>query len=385
MIAHIYLAAVEDSADALAADVIRELRVSDPDITLSGVGGDQMRKAGVFSGIDTSGLAILGLFDALAAYSRVKRIVGEIADDIEKRRPDAVVLIDSWGVMWRLAREVKRRKIPATCIKLIGPQVWATRPGRAKVLARWCDHLLCIHEFERPYYEGTGLQTTTIGNPAIGRLTSGDASRFRQRHNIQPDAPVVGLLPGSRQAELKRVAPALLAAASQINARHPEAHLVCLPAPSVREQLTEMARSWPFPHILADVSEDRSDVMAAMDVALACSGTITTELAEQGAAVITGYKLGWLSWAIARSFLLQTKFISLINVAAGKEIIPEFVQTRLRPQAIAHAATTLLEDPSTRSRQVAAQHEVIAQLSGAPDTTAAQRAAAKILELASSN
>ncbi len=381
MSARVYLAAVEDSADALGADVARELQRQDPEVLLSGVGGKQMRDQGISSFIDTSGLAILGLFDALAAYSRVKRIVSQIADEIEAVDPDVVVLIDSWGVMWRVAREIKRRNLAAICVKLIGPQVWATRPGRAKVLARWCDHLLCIHEFERPFYKNTGLPVTAVGNPAIGRLPIGDGMRFRQEHNIGQGHPIIGLLPGSRRTELKRVAPALTNAAAELHKRFPNAKIVCLPAPSVRPQIEDLSARWPFPHILLPEGADRSDAMAAMDIALACSGTVTTELAEQGVAVITGYKLGWLSWAIARAFLLRTRFISLVNVAADREIMPEFVQTKLMSPALTRAAARLLSNRKAHTDQVSDQYEIVSKLAGEPGGSSAQRAAAKILEL----
>lgn len=379
---HIYLAAIEDSADALGADVIRALRRLDPEIEISGVGGSQMRAAGVSSEIDTSGLAVLGLFDGVAAYGRVKRVVASIADDIEARNPDAAVLIDSWGAMWRLGRELKLRGHRAARIKLIGPQVWATRPGRARVLARWFDHLLCIHEFEQPFYEGLSLPTTVIGNPAIGRMPRGDGDRFRTELGLGPSAPIIGLLLGSRMSELNKVSPTLIAAAQRLKSEFPDATVVCLPAPSVRQRVLELSAQWPFDHIVTSETQNRSDAMAAMDIALACSGTVTTELAEQGAAVITGYKLGWTSWAIARAFLLRTKFISLINVAANREIIPEFVQTRLTADLLAEAGRRLLASPEARQQQVQAQTEAIRRLAGPSGTTSAEIAAAKIIDLA---
>lgn len=382
---HVYLAAIEDSADALGADVIRVLRALDTEIEISGVGGSQMRAAGVSSGVNTSGLAVLGLFDGLAAYSRVKQAVTSIADDIEARDPDAAILIDSWGVMWRLGRELKGRGLHASRIKLIGPQVWATRPGRARVLAEWFDHLLCIHDFEQPFYEGLSLPTTVIGNPAVGRMEKGDGARFRQALAISTDAPMIGLLPGSRMSELLKVAPALVGAAAKLKNQFPDAVVVCLPAPSVRERVMQLSAHWPFEHMIAPEEQDRSDVMAAMDVALACSGTVTTELAEQGAAVVTGYKLGWTSWVIARAFLLRTKFISLINVAAGQEIIPEFVQTRLTADRVAQAARRLLASPDARKAQIDAQNEAIGRLAGPSGTSSARIAAEKIIELVDAN
>ncbi len=375
----IHLVAVEDSADALGADVARSLKQLDASIALTGVGGARMKSLGVQSDVDVGGLAILGLFDGLRALGRVQKAVVELADDVQKHRPDSVVLIDSWGLMWRLARELKQRGFPGRIIKLVGPQVWATRPGRAKILANWCDHLLCLHDFEQPFYAGTGLPTTVIGNPAIGRQSLGDRQHYRARQEIPETTPVVGLLLGSRTSELKRVGPALIDAARLVCAQHPTAHVLCLPAPSVRDQVEEAASRWDFNHIIAQPDDDPADVMAAMDLALSCSGTVTTELAEQGVPVITGYKLGWLSWALARLFLLRTKYISLINVAANREVIPEFVQTRLTPGNLATAAHHLLTDANARNTQRAQQFDAIAKLRGAGDESTATRAATAIL------
>ncbi|MFZ4686002.1 MAG: lipid-A-disaccharide synthase, partial [Hyphomonadaceae bacterium] len=145
---HVYLVAAEDSGDAIGADVIDAMRAKDPAVRISGIGGERMRAKGVSADIDMSGLAVLGLIEGLKAYGRVKQAVEDTADAIAKVDPDSVVLIDSWGFMWRVARALKMRGVRAKRIKLIGPQVWATRPGRARVLAQWVDHLLCIHQFE---------------------------------------------------------------------------------------------------------------------------------------------------------------------------------------------------------------------------------------------
>ncbi len=375
----IHLVAVEDSADALGADVARSLKQLDASIALTGVGGARMKALGIQSDVDVGGLAILGLVDGLRALGRVQKAVVELADDVQKQKPDSVVLIDSWGLMWRLARELKQRGFPGRIIKLVGPQVWATRPGRAKTLAKWCDHLLCLHDFEQPFYADTGLPTTVIGNPAIGRQSLGDRERYRAAHGIKEATTVVGLLLGSRTSELKRVGPALIGAARIVCARHPSANVLCLPAPSVRHHVEEAASRWDFNHIIAQPDDDPADVMAAMDLALSCSGTVTTELAEQGVPVITGYKLGWLSWALARLFLLRTRYISLINVAANREVIPEFVQTRLTPGNLATAAHHLLTDANARNTQRAQQFEAIAKLRGAGEESTATRAAIAIL------
>jgi lipid-A-disaccharide synthase len=377
---HVYIVAAEDSGDAIGADVIDAMRARDPAVRISGIGGERMRAKGVSSDVDMSGLAVLGLIEGLRAYGRVKQAVEDTADDITKADPDSVVLIDSWGFMWRLARALKLRGVAAKRIKLIGPQVWATRPGRARVLAQWVDHLLCIHPFEQPFYVQWGLPTTVIGNPALHRLAKGNSAGFRQRHGIALDAPVIGLLPGSRNAEMRRVAPTLFEAVKQARAATPGAHVVCMAAPSVALEVERQAKEQAYPIVLVRDEHEKADAYSAMTVAIACSGTVTTELAAQGAAVVTGYRLGWITWALLRGFLFRSRYSALVNVAADAEVIPEFIQTRFRADLIAAAAIARLSKPEVLRAQQEAQVKAIAVMKGT-GRPASEIAAETILRL----
>jgi len=379
-VSHIFLVAAEDSGDALGADVIDELRRKDPTVRISGIGGERMRERGAFSDVDMSGLAVIGLIEGLKAYDRVKKAVEDAAEVIAKADPDSVVLIDSWGFMWRLARALKLRGVKAKRIKLVGPQVWATRPGRARVLAQWVDHLLCIHPFEQPFYVKWGLPTTVIGNPALHRLPKGDPEAFRKRHGVSADADLVGLLPGSRRAELRRVAPTLFDAVKQLIAKQPNRQVVCMVAPSVANDVERIAREHLGKLILVRDEAEKADAFAAMKVAVACSGTVTTELAAQGAAVVTGYKLGWITWAILRGLLFKSRFSSLVNVAVEREVIPEFIQTRFKSDLIRDAAERRLSDPSVLEAQLSGQREALKMMAGT-GRPAAEIAAETILGL----
>jgi len=363
-VSHVYLVAAEDSGDAIGADVIDAMRAAYPAVRISGIGGERMRARGVHDDIDMSGLAVLGLIEGLMAYGRVKKAVKDTADAIARANPDSVVLIDSWGFMWRLARALKLRGVRAKRVKLIGPQVWATRPGRARVLAQWVDHLLCIHPFEQPFYVQWGLPTTVIGNPALHRLAKGDGDGFRRRHGIPDDAPVIGLLPGSRNSEMRRVAPTLFEAVKLAREAMPAAHVVCMVAPSVAAEVEREAREQAYPIVLVRDGNEKADAYAAMTVAVACSGTVTTELAAQGAAVVTGYRLGWITWVLLRAFLFKSKYSALVNVAANAGVIPEFIQTRFRSDLIAAAAIARLSKPDVLRAQQDAQAKAIAVMKG---------------------
>jgi lipid-A-disaccharide synthase len=306
--------------------------------------------------------------------------VEETAAHVAAQRPDAVVLIDAWGFMWRLADRLRSAAPDALRIKLIGPQVWATRPGRAGVLAQVCDHLLCIHDFEAPHYQRHGLPVTVVGNPALARMRRGDGAGFRAQHAIGPERRIVGLLPGSRRAEIRRVAPVLAAACERLCQAESSRLVVCVAAQAVADAVRAEAAGWRFPHLIVPADDAKPDAFAAMDVALCCSGTVTTEVALQGAPVIVGYKLGWITWAIARLWLMRARFISLLNTAAGREIAPEFVQTRLTAARVADAAERLLADDGARRRQVEAQNETLGRMAGS-GRPAADIAAETVLQL----
>jgi lipid-A-disaccharide synthase len=381
-LSYIFLVAAEDSGDALGADVIDALRAADSRVQISGIGGASMRERGVSSDVDTSGLAVLGFVDGIKAFGRVKEAVKAAGEAVIKADPDAVVLIDSWGFMWRLARYLKERGHRAKRIKLVGPQVWATRPGRARVLAQWCDHLLCIHAFEEPFYKKWGLPTTVIGNPALHRLRKGDAEAFRARHEAVDHKIIIGLLPGSRKSELRRVAPTLATACEILTHDLTGRIVVCVAAESVEADIREMAKAWTFPHVIVSGEAVKPDAFAAMDVAVACSGTVTTELAAQGAPLIIGYKLGWITWAIARLLrVFRSPWIALVNVAAGREVAPEFVQTKLTPKNLVAAAERLLSNPEAMAAQRKGQAAALKSMAG-PGRPAAEIAAERILRLA---
>lgn len=357
----IFLVAAEASGDALGADLIDALRARDPSVTFAGVGGAAMAARGVASAFDIGDLAVLGLIDGVKAYPRVVRRADEAADAAVAFDPDVVVLIDSWGFTLRVAQRLRARLPRAKLIKYIGPQVWATRPGRARTLAATVDHLICIHDFETPFYAPYGLACTVCGHPAFGRSVRGDGAAFRTRHGLG-DARVLLVLPGSRGSELRRTAPHLFDAAALVVAKTPDVRVLTVAAGAVAAGVATLAASQPYPVLVVDEGREKADAFAAATAALAVSGTVTTEVALQEAPVVVGYRLGWVTWALARAFIYKSPFATLLNVAAGREVAPEFIQTRCTSANLAAAVAPLLADPAARARQVAAQDHALAAM-----------------------
>lgn len=348
----IYVVAAERSGDLLGAGLIKAMRSRyGNEISFRGMGGEAMDEEGVPSTVSIEGLSILGFFDGLKAFSRIKERVAEVVEDILRHKPDVVVLIDSWGFMLRVAQGVRERDPTIKLVKYVGPQVFATRPGRAKTLAASVDHLMSILSFDERYYEPHGLPVTFVGNPTLDRIEAGDGAGFRTRHKIGANEHTLLVLFGSRKSEVDRIAPAFVKALEKLSSERQITPIMVVSG-AVKEQLApvlDRARS-EFGAVIVDENE-KTDAFAAAEVALACSGTVVTELATAGVPTVTAYKLGWLTWAIIRAFgVMKAPFISLVNIAADEMLVPEFVQTRCRGGLLAAEVSALLDHPERRQR-----------------------------------
>ena len=359
----VMLVAVEASADALGAGLIGalEARLGDG-VTFVGVGGARMAQAGVVSPVDIAGLSLVGLFEIVAA---VPRALGDLEATVrlaEAERPDVAVLIDSYEFTWRVARRLRLRVPEVAIVKYVAPQVWATRPGRARVLARLTDHLMTLFDFEAPYFERAGLATTLVGNPTLSRdLSAADGARLRAAIEAGPNDPILLVLPGSRPGEIKRVMPAFEAAAMRLKAERPGLHLVVPAADTVAEQVKARVAGWPHRAHVVEGEAAKLDAMAAGTLALACSGTVTTELARAGCSMLVGYRGHPLTALIAR-MVIQVPYLTLINIAAGAAVAPEFLQDDCTGPKLAAAAAKLLDDPAALAAQAAAQRAALAKL-----------------------
>ena len=294
-------------------------------------------------------------------------------------KPDAVVLIDSWGFTLRVAHGVRAAAPHIKLIKYIGPQVWAMRAGRAKTVAATVDHLICIYEMERPFYAPFNLPVSVSGHPAFGRFKPGDAVAFRARHKIGDDKRILLLLPGSRPSEIARVAPTLEDAAAKTCATRPDVLAVCVVSPAVRAQVLAHAANWKFPHLLVEDANEKDDAFAAGDVALAASGTVATEIALQETPVIVGYRLAALTWTLMK-LMFKPRFATLFNIAVDDEAAPEFLQDRFTAANVAAAAAAVLDDPAKARAQVEAQNKALIAM-GRGGRPAAEIAADAVMEV----
>ena len=371
----VMLTALEASGDALGAELIRALRRRlGSDIRIVGLGGPQMAAEGVASPFDIAELSVMGVIAGLMAYGRASRRADQLAALAARERPDVVVLIDSWGFSYLLARRLRRLGGGPILVKYVAPQVWASRPKRAKVLARLFDHVLSIVAFEIPILERAGVRVTFVGNPAAEHdFTSADRARLRARIGAAPDDPILLVLPGSRSGEIDRILPSFEAAVGLLKAERPALQVVVVAASTVADLVRSRVAGWPFRAHVVEDGAAKDDAMSAATVALACSGTVTTELAAAGCPMVVAYRLGPMAWRIAKRMVL-TRYITLINIAAEAEVAPELLQDDCNGPDLARVLAQRLDDPALRARQVAAQRNALTRLAGGGGP-AAERAA----------
>lgn len=347
----VMLVAAEASGDALGAGLARALkqRLGD-DLTLVGIGGPRMVAEGISSPFDIADLSIHGWLEGLKAYGLVKQRVADTAALAERERPDAVVLIDSWGFTIRVAKALRPLLPDVPLIKYVGPQVWASRPGRAKTLAAAVDHLLALYAFDAPWFEREGLPTTVVGSQALHVDMSGaDPAAFRAARGIAPDAPMLLVLPGSRPSEIRLMTPVYSGTVTRLKASIPDLQVAVAVAGTVAASVRAEVAAWPVEAHLVD-EDDKYAAMKAATVALATSGTVSTELALAGAPMIIAYRFQPLSYAIMRPFFTG-KYATLFNHAADEEIAPEYIQQDATPDKLAPAVERLLTNPAARADQ----------------------------------
>lgn len=367
------LVAGEPSGDALGGPLMAALKTEfGPDISFIGIGGEAMIEQGLESLFPMSDLSIMGIAEILPRIPLIRRRLGQAEALARDARPDALVTIDAPGFNFRLARRLAGQGIPL--IHYVAPTVWSWRPGRAKEIAGFLDHLLAVLPFEPPYFEVEGLPCTFVGHTAVS-ATAGDGPAFRQAHGIDADATLLGMLPGSRKGEIARHAPVFARVATELAGEIKNLHIVTPTVPHVADSVRQAFSAVPAPVTIVD-GAGKAGAFAAMDAALAASGTVTLELSLAAVPCIATYRMNPITIAIIRR-LARAKSISLTNLILEKAIIPEFIQERCHPDILVPALKEVLFDEQARARQISASVEVATAL-GAEGRPPAMRAAAVI-------
>ena len=371
----VLIVAGEASADLHAARALEELARLRPGVHAFGVGGPRLRAAGLEVLAPAEEISVMGIAEVLPRLPRILSILRTLARAAAERRPRAALLVDLPDFNLRLASRLKALGIPV--VYYVSPTIWAWRQGRARKIAKVVDRMLCILPFEARFYEGTGVRARFVGHPFAEKPPPAPPETYRAELGLSASRTTVAMVPGSRPAELSRILPAMLEAAERIRAVRPDAQFVIPVAPT-------LARADLEPYLGAhrglDVTlvDGRTEaVVGASDAALVKSGTSTLETAVMLRPMVVVYKLSWLSYLVAR-LLVRIAHFALVNILAGRRVVPELLQCEASPERMAAEIERLLGDRAAREEQLVALREVRASLGepGAPRRVAEEVAEA---------
>lgn len=349
----VFLVAGEESGDRLGAALMRALKARHPDIVFRGVGGFEMAAEGMPSLFRIDDLAIVGL---AAIPQRLPKILGRIrqtARTAVAEQPDVVVIIDAPDFTHRVARRIRKYAPRIPIVDYVSPSVWAWRPGRARVMRRYIDHVLGLLPFEPDVHKKLGGPPCTyVGHPLVEQ--AGDLrpnAQEAERRNAEP--PVLLVLPGSRRGEIKRLIEPFRRTVELIAKQVWPLDIVIPATAHLADVVTRETADWPIRPQIVVKREDRHAAFRKARAALAKSGTVTLELAVSGVPMVTAYKVSGLEAAIARR-LIRVPSVILANLVLGENIVPEFIQQDCQPETLAAALLPLLQDTPERQRQLAA-------------------------------
>jgi len=357
--AHVMILAGEASGDAHAARFVEVLRQQQPDLRISGMGGDSMARAGVEVFFDSSIIAVVGLVEVIRHWSDIKRAMAMVRERLEQTRPDLLVLVDYPEFNLKMARHAGSLGIPV--LFYISPQVWAWRPKRIHKIGRLIDHMAVIFRFEKKYYEDAGIPVSFVGHPLVDKVkTSANAASQRKRLEISTEARVVGLFPGSRRNEITRLLPLMFDTAKRMQARDPLIRFVLPVASSLNfEEISTLVQASGVD--ICVTRDEIYDVITCCDAIATCSGTVTLEIALLGTPMCIVYKVSPLSYMIMKR-LVTIPHIGLVNIVARQALVQEFLQADANPEAVSDELFRMLDDPQYRERLRAGFDEVRSNL-----------------------
>ena len=361
----------EASGDLYAGALTRELRELSPGIDVAGLGGPEFARAGGRLLVDYRGLSVTGFTEIVAKVPQLRAAKQRLLAEARTQRPDALVAIDYFGFNGRLARDCHALGIPV--IYYVSPQIWAWRPGRIRLIREVVSRVLVIFPFEEQIYRDAGVPVEFVGHPLVdlARATVG-REPFLRGLALDPTLPVVGILPGSRTSELRRLLPTLVDAARRIRQTMPHVQFVFARAPHLDDRLFEPARSLDR----AAIVEAQTDAaIAASDVVVTASGTATVQAALHDKPMVVVYKVSGLEYTLGRP-LVKVDTFAMVNLIAGSRLVPELIQEQFTADAVARETSSMLTDASRTARIRQGLADVRARLGG---TGGSRRAAQAIL------
>lgn len=359
------MVAGEASADLHGSNLVKAIKASCPGVTFCGIGGTNMKQAGVKILVSSSDMAVVGLTEVLQRLHTIFRAANKLKATLKTHHPDLLILIDYPDFNLYMARIAKRLKIPV--LYYISPQVWAWRSGRVKKIAKRVDRMAVILPFEEEFYRKRGVNVDYVGHPLLDAFESAIPLPAGQPATRNP---VVGLVPGSRREEIRNMLPIMIKSAEILKIRYPD--LRCL-LPLAKTIEPEFIDSFIRKSSL-NIEVHQGDIYEVLDrchIALVTSGTATLDAAIMAVPMVIVYKVTPLSYRIGK-VLIKTSFIGLANLVAGERVVPELIQDEVTPERLADEALTLIENEHVRKKMITKLHGIRKRLGegGASERTA---------------
>ena len=337
----ILFSAGESSGDQHAANLFLELKKQLPDCSGLGMGSTKMAEAGIGIRYDSANIAVIGVVEVIKHYGEIRRALGLMKTLVASERPDLLVCVDYKEFNYKLAKFAKRQGIKV--LFYVSPQVWAWRPGRVKQYGQVINMMAVIFPFETAYYEAENIPVRYVGHPSVDKVKPlHSKAEDLQAFGLTENKPIVGLLPGSRTNEIKRLLPVMLQAAEQVRTRLPDVQFILPQADAISDELLKSYLSQTTVNV-AIVKHQPYDVIQCCDAVMTTSGTATLEIALLGVPMLICYKLAAITYWLGR-WLVKTPFIGLPNIVAGKPIIKEFIQHEANADHLANEMVKILTD-----------------------------------------
>lgn len=374
--ANVMISCGEPSGDLYAGALASELKRLQPDIRLNGLGGEHLRSAGADLVGDYRGLSVTGLVEALRVLPKAWQMQRQLVARASAERPDALVVVDFPDFNFRLASSLHRMGVPV--VYYICPQVWAWRRSRLRDMQRFVDRALVIFPFEEAIYRDVGIPVRFVGHPLLDLVAQGPGrADTLRRAGLDPEAPTIALLPGSRPNELRTILPTIGQALPIIAARLPHVQFLVARAPNLSDELFAPFAALSRTFRMATLGARADDVLDAADVVITASGTATVQTAIHERPMVIVYRVSPLTYRLGKRFVHVSTY-GMANLIAGERIVPELIQDGLTPEAVAAEALRFFDDPAYAARTRERLREVRVAL-GAPGASA--RAAEQVLEV----
>jgi lipid-A-disaccharide synthase len=361
----------EASGDAHAARVVTALKQRAPELNISGIGGDKLRTAGMNVTIDFSELAVMGLVEVLKKYRHLKGVFNQMVALLKNQQPDLLILVDYPGFNLKLAKEAKKLGIPVAYY--ISPKVWAWRKGRVKTIQRVVGRMLVLFPFEVPIYEQAGVPVNCVGHPLVDAVKRTLTTRqAKEKVGLEQDKKVIGLFPGSRRSEVEVLLPLMIKAAERVQQQYPDSQIVVPLAPGLsRDTLIPILASSRIP--IQVIESDFYELTSACDAVVACSGTVTLEIALLGVPHFICYRVSPATYKIMRR-LVRIPHVGLCNIVTGKALVTEVLQDDVTAPRLEEELLDRLTRPDQQAVAEEIRQQVLSALgpSGGADNAAQQ-------------